>query len=430
MNAPAAVELSPQLKARCTYPKLRGVSGTVLFVQADYFIERECLRAFQELDWRVATLPLKPTQTFVERLLTTVVSAKPDLMFTVNHLGFDCEGALTRLLEALELPCLSWFVDSPAYILLNHRANAGPLVITPVWEKTYIQFLREFGFEHPFHLPLASDPGLFARSGLRSDWRLALTLVADSGIKPARKWAAMEPSFPGRERLIAAAADRFAEGWLPDDPSLLEEAAASSGVHLPPLTAGQRWELMSAAMLEANRRRRRTLVKALDGMNLQVFGDSTWTEILPPDAVWHGSADYYRDLPELYGASAVNLNVTSLQMPTGLNQRVFDVPLAGGFLLTDHREDLELLFDAPRETAAYNDPAELPELVRFYQARPDLRRRIATAAARRIMANHTYRVRLQSATAFARRAFGPPTARVAHPSPRQDQIGGQHQHHK
>ena len=45
--------------------------------------------------------------------------------------------------------------------------------------------------------------------------------------------------------------------------------------------------------------------------------------------------NYYKDLPLLYNACKINFNATSLQMKEAVNQRVFDVPACGAFLLTD-----------------------------------------------------------------------------------------------
>jgi spore maturation protein CgeB len=105
--------------------------------------------------------------------------------------------------------------------------------------------------------------------------------------------------------------------------------------------------------------------------------------------------DYYGPLRGFYQASAVNLNITSAQMPSGLNQRVFDVPASRAFLLTDHKSQLGELFEPGAETASYHDPAEAEEMAEWYLARPAERERIASAASRRTLSDHLYRHRLE-----------------------------------
>jgi len=77
-----------------------------------------------------------------------------------------------------------------------------------------------------------------------------------------------------------------------------------------------------------------------------------------------------------------------------VNQRVFDCPAAGGFLLTDAQGDIEDLFDPGNEVAAYRSWEECRDLLRFYRARPDARLEIVRAARRRVLSEHTYAHRL------------------------------------
>ena len=56
-------------------------------------------------------------------------------------------------------------------------------------------------------------------------------------------------------------------------------------------------------------------------------------------AQWLGGRRPGRDLPAVYADSKINLNITSAQLETSVNNRVFDVAATGAFLLTDHRAD-------------------------------------------------------------------------------------------
>ena len=85
-------------------------------------------------------------------------------------------------------------------------------------------------------------------------------------------------------------------------------------------------------------------------------------------------------------------------MPTAVNQRVFDCPAAGGFLLTDAQTDLESLFDAPNETARYTGIDEARELIRYYSEHDTERTTITQRARERILSEHTYEHRLQTMT--------------------------------
>ena len=116
---------------------------------------------------------------------------------------------------------------------------------------------------------------------------------------------------------------------------------------------------------------------------------------------------YYAELPAFYEHSAINFNCTSKQMKGAVNQRVFDVPAAGAFVLTDWRPQMEQLFE-PDEMACYHDPEEIPDLARHYLAHPAERRKLAAAARNRVLACHTWEHRLQALLEHMRRIYGTP----------------------
>ncbi|MBQ9453430.1 MAG: glycosyltransferase family 1 protein, partial [Desulfovibrio sp.] len=85
------------------------------------------------------------------------------------------------------------------------------------------------------------------------------------------------------------------------------------------------------------------------------------------------------------------------------------VPAAGGFVLTDWRDQMANLFD-PEEMACYHTPDEAPELARHFLAHPRERHRIITAARKRVLACHTWQQRLQTMLTHMRDIYGTPRA--------------------
>jgi spore maturation protein CgeB len=83
-------------------------------------------------------------------------------------------------------------------------------------------------------------------------------------------------------------------------------------------------------------------------------------------------------------------------MANASNQRIFDVPAAGGFLLTDNRAQLADLFDPDREIATYGCIEGLGEMMKKYLSDRQEANRITHAARKRILHEHTYVHRVQS----------------------------------
>ena len=121
---------------------------------------------------------------------------------------------------------------------------------------------------------------------------------------------------------------------------------------------------------------------------------------------YHPELSYYDDLPDFYPLTEINFNCTSQQMKGAVNQRVFDVPCCHGFLLTDHRRQMEQLFEPETEIVFYRHPDEIPGLVERYLADPAARKRVAEAARRRVLAEHTYDHRMRFLMEAMRQTFG------------------------
>ena len=139
------------------------------------------------------------------------------------------------------------------------------------------------------------------------------------------------------------------------------------------------------------------------------MGDDGWQKTFadsPHAWRWHSEISYYDELPFFYPHSQINFNCTSKQMKGAVNQRVFDVPAAGAFVLTDWREQMDQLFEPEKEVAFYREPAEATELARFYLEHPAARNSIVQAARKRILAQHTYTLRLREIIARMQRIYG------------------------
>jgi spore maturation protein CgeB len=80
---------------------------------------------------------------------------------------------------------------------------------------------------------------------------------------------------------------------------------------------------------------------------------------------------------------------------TQIRLRDFEVPMSGGFYLTEYQAELEEFFEIDSEIACYRDKEELLEKSRFYLNRPDLRERIRSAGRQRCLNNHTWERRFK-----------------------------------
>lgn len=110
---------------------------------------------------------------------------------------------------------------------------------------------------------------------------------------------------------------------------------------------------------------------------------------------------------KIYGASKVNLNLHSSPHhedvnPHGdfVNPRTFEIAACGAFQLVDHRAELGELFAAGDELAVFHSGDEIPPLVKHYLTHEEERRNMAERARQRVLREHTYVHRMQTALRF------------------------------
>jgi len=385
--------------------KRTGPLQRVWFFQGDFFLEEECLRALKRLGMALRPWPVPPLwdSSSVAAFLMDFVEFQPDMVFSINHLGFDKQGWLTRFLEQCRIPAATWYVDNPHFIIQPYPANVSAWVSIFVWDHHYLQGLRDMGFSQVAYLPLATDQQLFRPYRQLPVQKFPVREAAFVGSSWSQRVSQQLAHFahqPGKLAVIEAAARRFRTS--PNYFARQELAEVYPAFSSLPLM--EQINLEAATLWRASQMDRVEKISALTGSGLMVFGDTAWQGLLPDPAAYGGPINYNRELPAFYQCVNVNFNLTSLQMKDGLNQRVFDVPAVGGFLLTDDKEALWDLFE-PGEVAVYRDLEEAQDKLSYYRRHPQARQNIATRARERILAYHTVTHRLRTMLAEMNRIF-------------------------
>ena len=112
------------------------------------------------------------------------------------------------------------------------------------------------------------------------------------------------------------------------------------------------------------------------------------------DAVrYRGYADYYTQMPQIFAASRINLNISLKTIRTGIPLRVLDVLACGGFVLSNYQEELAEYF-RPEELVMYEDAEDMFYKAKYYLEHEKERQRIAHAGAERVRRDFTFRERL------------------------------------
>ena len=319
---------------------------------------------------------------------------RPDVVFLCN-LGPAYEMALgAEMSRSLKIPKVVWFADDPIYgehLLRRHKTSPDETYLVADYE--WADPLVENGASPPVFMPGAATR--IRRGKKRSKHACEIVFVGQ--IRDRRAFlSSLSPEWCGYCEKVVREKLRYPR-------KKVREVMAQ--FPMPgQLNADRMDELRQQVLWEANTRFRLTVVAALAKYDLRIYGNDAWKSLLPPKIVersFRGVLPFKR-LFDVYRNAKITLNIHSLQSYTCLNVRDFDVPAAGGFLISDwlpraeeifkpgFANDLPLKDDAQNEIFFYRTAPELKQLVDYFIVNEDRRGECIERARKRIVAAHTY----------------------------------------
>jgi len=122
--------------------------------------------------------------------------------------------------------------------------------------------------------------------------------------------------------------------------------------------------------------------------------------ILPAKAVGPVLSDI--DMINLYSQSKINLGFSTCGNTHKDKKRImqirlrdFEIPMSGGFYMTEYMEELEEFFDIGKEVICYHDKNDLVRKIKYYLAHEQEREKIRLAGRERCLRDHTWHKRFQ-----------------------------------
>jgi len=402
--------MTVRLDKRLKYQKFSNEQLTICLLDFGYFLRKEIHNALKTLGHTVVSITGNKSdnvETLMRKIVEIIITTKPDFILTVNHLGFDEEGILSSFLESIELPVAVWYVDSPNIIVQPFKGNISDNTVLFLWDSSYRDDMASAGFKNIFYLPLATDEKIFKPIKLSKKaykrYHSKIAFVGNSMVDAIKKKKEnISDEYAG---IITNLSEALSKKRIPFN-ELIKQQPNNIKKQLTLLSEQDLSELEADVYWNATKKYRLNILRSISKFYPTIYGDRGWKQLLKGSFRLREEVNYYKTLPVVYNATDININATSLQMPEGVNQRVFDVPACGGFLLTDYQKALEELFDVGKEVVVYKDTEELPELIKYYLENDTERKKIAERAYRRVISEHTYVIRIKKIIETMKRLFG------------------------
>lgn len=165
----------------------------------------------------------------------------------------------------------------------------------------------------------------------------------------------------------------------------LTQWAANSQMLNPPLKASECTYPVSFVGAAHGDRKQRIKALLQKGIRVACFGHG-----------WPDGSVSATDISNIMRRSVISLNFSNSKGANQIKARTFEVPGAGGFLLTESAPRLNRFYCIGKEIDTFIDIDELAEKIKFYLTHPSVRDSMAEAAFASTRAKHTYEHRLQA----------------------------------
>jgi spore maturation protein CgeB len=174
-----------------------------------------------------------------------------------------------------------------------------------------------------------------------------------------------------------------------------------------PIPAAQRNEVVFVGNWEPSREK--LLEAVATSFPIRIYGGPYWNTRTASGsrcrAAWAGRQVSGVEAAELFRTSAIVINPLREQhaidgRPDGLIMRHFEVPGAGGFLLSTRSGGATKIFHERNHVVYFNCIQECCEMIEYYLSHPSERRDIAIAAHALTDGQHRYTHRMQQFVAF------------------------------
>ena len=339
----------------------------------------------------------KITEWLLSHELSFVFSVNfyPAISYTCNH---------------FKVPYVCWSVDSPvAELFSNALKNEWNRIF--LFDRAQYAFFHPYNPEHIFYLPLATNVRRWEK------------VIMDMTEEDYRKYGG-DISFVGSlyseksryDRLLAdnllssytqgyvngliqAQQKVFGYNFIYD--TLSEEVIREIAAADPAFYRGQDVFLDTdrylvahqyIGMKLANAERISVLSALSERFHVSLYTRSDASSL--PRVHVKGGAGTLTEMPKIFQASKINLNITMRPIETGLSLRILDVLGCGGFLLTNYQAEIPEYFEIGKDLEVYENMEDLMQKADYYLHHEAERLEIALNGYEKTARYHTYEMRL------------------------------------
>lgn len=423
----------------------------ILWIDWNSFGKEDIISVFREMGHRIVRMPMEAGNYRLDPRYKHAVKERIkkedcDLVFSSNYFPVVSDAC-----KDTKIPYVAWCYDSPM-ILLYHKSIVNPCNYIFVFDSAQYFALRGKGVNTVYYMPMAVN-GTRLQKLVGEPWKAHGNTLSQADI---RKYGA-DVSFVGAmynekhnlydrmaenldaytkaylEGVMAAQRLVYGQFFLEEvlDDSIIETMQnalrfettkdgfeTEQYVYANYFLCRKMAELDRHEILEkisthgirqgamANRNLTADIgdtgqmsnVGAKKAYQVKLYTGKETPEL--PYVTQMGPVDYTYEMPKVFAASKVNLNITLRSIVSGIPLRAMDIMGAGGFLLTNYQEDFLRHFVPGEDFVFYESVEDLQDKLAYYLQHDKERKEIAANGCKKVRAEHTYQKRLEEMLAI------------------------------
>lgn len=334
-----------------------------------------------------------------EKILTNKIHEQDyDFVFTVNYFA-----VISNVCQREHIPYVSWTCDNPLISMYHESVFHDCNYIFTFDQTNYLEF-KQMGVKHIWYLPLSVDAkrldSLMNQADDLYQYQADVSFVGS--LYERNSYDKIKSSLP-----------EYLRGYFD---ATMEAQMNLSGANIiePMLTTEILEELQKYFRLEksegsfsdlglifqttvlgfkiAEIERRRALLELSKYFKVHVYSNSDTSDFL--NIQYCGSVDYWSQMPKVFRASKINLNMTIPNIKSGIPLRVWDILGSGGFLLTNYQAEIPYYFEEGKDLVCFDGIEDMRDKVRYYLSHEEERAKIARSGYEKVKEHHTYVDRL------------------------------------
>ncbi len=303
-----------------------------------------------------------------------------DAVFSVNFFPL-----VAKCCNKAGIKYVSWSYDNPLDIPQIEKTLGLPVNHVFMFDRIQVKKYRDLGFDNVNHMPLAVNCRRLDAAKLSGkdidDYGADVSFVGRMYESMYSKFAQyMDEYCKGYIDAVIAAQSKVYGYYMVDD-MLNEGIMKHINEHFKELDPNTDFflskEALSFAMgSEITRRERIIILNILSKRYKLNLYSWDYNELLG-NVNYRGTCDYITQMPKIFKASKVNLNINLRISQSGIPQRVLDILGCGAFLISNYQPEIDENFVNGEEVVMYDSVEDACEKAIYYIENVNERERIA-----------------------------------------------------